>query len=147
MNRTYRSPVFTPPTAWPVAPTARSVVPSPLRSPMLATEAPKRSPGAMSGPFWVEALTSAVRCTVPSGFMNRTYRSPVPVPPPKRPVAPTAMSGVPSPSRSPILATEAPKRSPDAMSGPFGVEALISTTFLIAALFSVNTMRTEPAPE
>jgi hypothetical protein len=49
--------------------------------------------------------------TVPSGFRNRMWTAPRSVPPSSSPEAPTARSGVPSPSRSPIPATEMPNSS------------------------------------
>ena len=46
--------------------------------------------------------------------------------PASSPYAPTAMSGTPSRSRSPMPAADEPKKSLPAIDGPFWVEELIS---------------------
>ena len=69
----------------------------------------------------MEPFIFAVDLTEPSGFTNTTWTAP---PPPSR-GAPTARSSAPSPSRSPMLATEDPNRSPSDRSGPFEVEPFI----------------------
>ena len=61
----------------PYAPTARSVTPSPSRSPMAATEWPKRSYADRSGPWGVLAFISLVSLTVPSAYINMMCTAPV----------------------------------------------------------------------
>jgi hypothetical protein len=71
-------------------------------------------------PPWVELIFCSAR-TVPSGFRNRMWTAPRSVPPSSSRWAPTAMSGVPSPSRSPragdrwcrtVVVVEGPVRPP-----------------------------------
>ena len=109
----------------PHAPAARSGTPSLSRSPTAAADEPKKSLAASRGPLAVEALISAVLFTVPSGFMYSRWTAPASVPPASSPTAPTAMSPVPSRSRSPIRATDRPNSSPAASCGPLAVEAFI----------------------
>ena len=90
------------------APAAISATPSPSRSPMPATDEPKMSPSASEGPLGVDEFISAVLFTVPSEFMYSRWTAPLPLPPASSPLAPAAMSGTPSRSRSPIPATDEP---------------------------------------
>ena len=97
-----------PPPAPTVAPTAASGTPSPSISPMPATDVPKESPPATDG------LPSApsmlwVLFAVPSALSSTTYAAPVLL---CFPEAPAAMSGIPSPSMSPMPATDDPKALP-----------------------------------
>ena len=59
--------------------------------------------------------------------MNMMCTAPRALPPSSSPLAPTAKSFTPSPSKSPMFATEYPNLSPLVSSGPFVVESLIST--------------------
>ena len=61
----WAAPAFAAPASSPVAPTARSPTPSPSRSPIAASDAPKASLAARDGPLAVEALISAVLFTEP----------------------------------------------------------------------------------
>ena len=54
------------------------------------------------------------------------WTAPTFVPPASSPYAPTAMSGTPSRSKSPMPARDEPNRSLRASDGPLAVEALIS---------------------
>jgi hypothetical protein len=102
-----------PPSSSRLAPTARSGMPSPSRSPRPATiDAPNWSLSSSSPT--VRPPGELIFCsalTVPSGFRNRMWTAPRLVPPSSSACAPTAMSGMPSPSRSPIPATPMPKKS------------------------------------
>ena len=104
---------------------------------MFATDAPKKSLSASTGPFVVVSLISTVLCTVPFAFINMMCMAPRLVPPASSKFAPTAMSFMPSLFRSPMFATDAPKKSPSASTGPFVVVSLISTTELGYALLFV----------
>ena len=110
-----------------------------MRSPADVTDIPKLSLSARRGPFWVVALTSAARFTVPSAFISIMCTAPLPGPsasPP--PVAPAARSGTPSPLRSPADVTDIPKLSLPARRGPFWAVALISTVrFIMPSAFIV----------
>ena len=78
---------------------------------------------------------SVVCFTVPSGFISMTWTvSLVLRPPKKKPGAPAAISGVPSPSRSPMPATEEPSLSPSASDGPLGV---LAVPFIAMVCFTV----------
>ena len=123
----WTAPAEEAPASSPFAPTAMSAVPSPSRSPTAARDDPKESPLASRGPLAVEALISTVRFTVPSELRYSRWTAPAEEAPASSPFAPTAMSAVPSPSRSPTAARDDPKESPLASRGPLAVEALIST--------------------
>ncbi len=105
-------PVRGPPSSSLGAPAARSTTPSSSRSPMLATERPNMSscptpppkPPSVMLIFWW-ALT------VPSAFRKRIQTAPFMLPPSSARGAPTAMSVIPSPSRSPRGATARPNSS------------------------------------
>ena len=114
----------------PGAPATMSGTPSRSRSPMPATEEPKLSPFESTGPLGVAELISAVRFTVPSGLRNMTCRAPLPSPPASSPGAPAATSGMPSPSMSPMPATDEPKLSPLERIGPNGVPSWIPAVLL-----------------
>ena len=123
ISMTWTAPRLRPPPSSPDAPAAMSGTPSESRSPMPATEEPKVSEFARSGPWGVldVPFISMVSLTVPSGFISMTWTVPRSVPPVSANGAPAAMSGVPSPSRSPIPATEEPKVSSSESDGPWGV--------------------------
>ena len=83
---------------------------------MFATDIPKPSTSASSGPFVVEALISTVLSTEPSVFINIMCTAPRALPPLalpfssiSSPCVPTAMSLTPSPFKSPMFATDIPK--------------------------------------
>ena len=120
-----------PPASSPVAPATMSGIRSPFMSPRPATEEPRKSKVVSSGPFVVDRSISAVFFAVPSEFMNTTWTAPLlPSSPTSSPVAPTAMSSTPSPSTSPMPATEVPNKSPSSSEGPLGVVEFISAVFL-----------------
>ena len=109
------------------APTARSSTPSPSRSPMPAAEYPNQSLSASAGPRAVRSFIFDALFAVPSELSSTMYRAPrsAPVAPAAGaatavsvPCAPTAMSGIPSPSRSPVAATDEPKKSMSDRAGP-----------------------------
>ena len=130
---TCRAPTDVPEAASsPGAPAARSGTPSPSRSPTAASEEPSLSPLASEGPLDVVPSTAAARFTVPSELRNTKWTAPLEIPPPPLNIEPEARSGVPSPSRSPMPATDDPNSLPLASEGPFGVDELIS-----AVLFTV----------
>ena len=54
MNKMYNAPLSSVPPQQRFAPTAKSLIPSPLRSPMFAMESPKRSTFLNVGPFGVK---------------------------------------------------------------------------------------------
>ena len=83
-------------------PDTRSVTPSPSKSPMDATDLPKLSLSAKTGPFGVVPLISEVLFTVPSAFISMMYTVSVWD-------EPAARSVTPSPSKSPMDATDVPK--------------------------------------
>ena len=109
------APRLAPTKSSPYAPTAKSFTPSPSKSPMFATEYPKPSLFASVGPFVVEELISTVESTEPSVFMNMMCTAPrlepSLAPPSSSYHAPTAKSFTPSPSKSPMFATDMPKLS------------------------------------
>ena len=92
------------------APAAMSGVPSEFMSPIWATERPKLSPFASDGPFAVKEFISIVPCTLPLATAGTgpasDIRCSMPLPNDGWAFTPTAISGVPSPSRSPTGATE-----------------------------------------
>ena len=94
---------------------------------MFATDMPNLSSSASVGPFAVESLISTVESTEPSVFMNMICTAPRSVPPSSSPYAPAAKSFTPSPSKSPMFATDMPNLSLSDNVGPFAVESLIST--------------------
>ena len=87
---------------------------------------------------------SAVPFTVPSAFMNITCMAPRSSPPPSSPLAPATMSGISSPSRSPIPATDTPKKSSFDSEGPFVVVSFISTVFFTVPFAFMNITCTAP---
>ena len=91
-----------PSSSWRGAPTAISTAPSPFKSPSKETDEPNMSPAdSPSAPLtWTACLAE------PSAFINSTQ------PPPslETPGAPTATSGTPSRSKSPIPDTDEPNR-------------------------------------
>ena len=145
-NMTWSAPLVFPPASSPTAPAATSGTPSPSRSPAAATEYPKKSPFESEGPFAVVELISAVLFTVPSGFMYRTWTAPLWLPPASSPHAPAAMSGTPSPSRSPRPAAEAPKLSLSASEGPFAVVEFISAVLFTVPSEFMYRMWSAPLP-
>ena len=124
-NRRWTAPRSAPPASSPVAPTARSGTPSPSRSPTEAADAPNESYADSEGPLAVLPLISTVRFTVSLAFMNMTWTAPRSTPPASSLMAPTARSGTPSPSRSPMNATDAPNVSNVSSEGPLAVLPLI----------------------
>ena len=96
------------PDAVPGAPIIRSATPSLFRSPASAADLPKLSEFARSGPLEVRSSVSTVLFTLPSRFISMTWTAPRPVPPESSPGAPTAISGIPSLSKSPMPDTDAP---------------------------------------
>ena len=150
MNRTWTAPLLRCPSSSPGAPAAMSPTPSPSRSPMPATDEPKASSSASDGPFCVVELISAVPFTVPSEFMNRTWTAPLSGPPASSPLAPTAMSGTPSRSRSPTPAAENPNSSLSASEGPLAVvESILASLRTVPSSFMNRTLtapRSAPPP-
>ena len=132
MNSTCSAPLPLPPASSPGAPAAMSGTPSRSRSPTPASEEPNASPSESEGPLAVDELILAVLFTVPSVFMNMTWTAPLSLPPASSPGAPAAMSGTPSPSRSPMPAAEWPKLSLRERIGPNGVPS-----WILAVLFAV----------
>ena len=124
----WTAPAEEAPASSPFAPTAMSAFPSPSRSPTAARDRPKESPLASRGPLAVEALISTVRFTVPSELRYSRWTAPAEEAPASSPFAPTAMSAIPSPSRSPSAASDVPNRSELCSCGPFEVDASISET-------------------
>ena len=141
-NRMWTAPRLLPPASSPTAPAAMSATPSPSTSPIPATEAPKLSLSASEGPFAVDEFISAVLFTVPSELRNRMWTAPRLLPPASSPTAPAAMSGTPSPSRSPMPAAEVPNSSLFVSEGPF-VE-FISAVLLTVPSELRNRMWTAP---
>ena len=89
------------------------------------------------------SLISEVLFTVPSAFISMTYTALLPSPLALSPIVPTARSGTPSPSRSPMDATDMPKKSLSAKTGPFGVWSLIS---MAAVGYTSSLTRAMPRP-
>ena len=135
------------PESSPGAPTAMSAVPSPSRSPMPATEVPNSSPSASDGPLAVVEFISVVFFGPPYECSVITCTAPRRFPPSSSPFAPTAMSGTPSPSTSPMPATEVPNSSSSASDGPFAVVELISVVFLIVPSEFIKSTCTAPLSE
>ena len=98
----------------------------------------------MTGPFGVRSLIFEVLFTVPLEFISMTYTTFLPSPFALS-RAPTARSGTPSPSRSPMDATDVPKKSWSARTGPFGVRPLISMAAV--GYTSLLSVRTAPRPD
>ena len=146
MNMTWSAPRPAPPASSPVAPAAMSGTPSPSRSPIPETEAPSMSWSASEGPLGVALLISAVRFTPPSRLSSMTWSAPRPCPPASSPVAPAAMSGTPSPSRSPMPETDRPNRSKFASNGPSGVPPFISMVRLAVPSEFISIIWTAPRP-
>ena len=92
-----------PSSSWPGAPTATSTAPSPFKSPNRETDEPNMSPADSPGapPTWTACLAE------PSAFINSTQPAPSSL---ETPGAPTATSGTPSRSKSPIPDTDEPNR-------------------------------------
>ena len=110
------------------APTTRSAAPSRFRSPANPTDLPKLSPADSVVPGRLALFIATVRLTDPSEFRSITCAS-------LPPGAPAAMSGVPSPSRSPAAET-APRRSPSAIPGPLAVElSILAVPFTVPSEF------------
>ena len=87
-----------------------------------------------------------MRFTVIPSPMNIMNRSPVGMPVTEWPYAPTAISAIPSPSRSPMRATDEPNRSPSRSAGPFAVSEFISTVlFTVPSVFISKTYRSPDA--
>ena len=78
---TCTAPLLVPFASSPVAPTARSGAPSPLRSPTNATDAPKLSLSARPSLPSARSLISRERFTEPSVFISTTCMAPLSVPP------------------------------------------------------------------
>ena len=116
-----------PPVSSPVAPTAKSSTPLLSKSPMFATEIPKRSPSLKTGPLVVLELISSVDLTEPSVFMYKMCTAPLPLPPSSSACAPTTRSVTPSRLISPMLVIDEPNVSPFNNDGPFVVLSLILT--------------------
>ena len=98
-----------PPPSAPGAPATRSGIPSPSASPAAATEAPNPSPSSSEGPLGVPPFISNASLTPPVGLMSLTWTAPRSDPPASPPGAPAAMSGIPSPSASPMPAADRPR--------------------------------------
>eukprot|EP00967_Tisochrysis_lutea_P118886 scaffold193563_cov29-Tisochrysis_lutea.AAC.3 len=94
------------------APTTRSGRPSPLRSPGTASAEPNAEAGviAVVMPADVPLIFCTSR-TEPPGRRKSTYTAPASGPLSSSPGAPTAISLMPSPSKSPMRARDAPKLS------------------------------------
>ena len=92
------------------APTAIMGSPSPpARGPTYATDAPNRSPAPISCPGMDADVTGVTSLAVPLSFRNMTCAEPADgMPPYVWPIAPTTISVVPSPSRSPAAAAADP---------------------------------------
>jgi hypothetical protein len=111
-RRRWTAPALDAPSLSPRAPTARSGVPLPSRSPIPARALPNQSwssSAAVRGPAVADSFCSAR--TVPLAFRNSTCAAPRSVPPSSSSGAPTARSPMPSPSRSPMPATSWPNSS------------------------------------
>ena len=132
------------------APAARSGTPSPSMSPMPATPLPKASMSSSGGPFLTVSSNVAAPFTVPSGFISSTWTAPELLPASAEPAswfsAPAAMSGTPSPSKSPMPATEEPNESASDMPGPLGVAELISAVPFTVPSELRNRTCTAPLP-
>ena len=90
-----------------IAPTAKSLTPSPSRSPIFSAEYPNRSSFVNVGPFVVSELISTVDFTEPSLSMNNICTVPRLLPAALSSFdAPTTKSITPSPSKSPMFAIE-----------------------------------------
>ena len=89
-------------------------------------------------------LISAVLFTVPSELSSMTCTAPLESPPASSPGAPAATSGTPSPSKSPMPATDEPKLSLSASEGPLGVPAPIHAMLATVPSLSMNMTRTAP---
>ena len=133
-----------------LAPAAKSGTPSPSMSPMPATPLPKASMSSSGGPFLTVSSNVAAPFTVPSRFMNRTWTAPELLPASPEPAswfsAPAARSGTPSPSRSPMPATEEPNESRSETLGPPGVAELISAVLFTVPSELRNMTWTAPLP-
>ena len=70
MNKMCTVPRLSPPSSSKCAPTTKSIIPFPSKSPMLSTPIPNLSPSSSVGPFVVESLISTVDFTEPFVFMN-----------------------------------------------------------------------------
>ena len=119
-------------------------MPSLSRSPIPATDEPNRSRFDSAGPFSVLLFISAVLLMEPSAFMNMMCTAPRSVPPASSKWALAAMSGMPSPSRSPIPATELPKASSFNSAGPFAVSSFISAVSFTEPSAFMNMTCTAP---
>ena len=128
----------------PVAPTARSITPSPSRSPSDVTELPNKSEFASVGPPLVPLAIFTLLFTVPLEFSSSTCTAPRYVPPVSSVKAPTARPTTPSPSRSPSDVIELPKRSKSASVGPPLVPLAIFTLLFTVPLEFISSTWTAP---
>ena len=124
MNITCTVPRSRPPASSNGAPAAMSRIPSESRSPTEATEKPNSSSSESIGPPAVPLTIPIVFLTVPLGFISIMCTVPTKSPSVLSPGAPAATSGIPSPSRSPMAATEEPKAVRVARDGPPGMPVL-----------------------
>ena len=137
---TCTAPRYVPPVSSRTAPTARSVTPSPSKSPSDATELPNESESVSVGPPFVPLAIFTLLATVPFAFSNSTCTAPRFVPPVSSPVDPTARSVTPSLFKSPSNTTEAPKLSPFTSVGPpFMPLAIFTLLFTVPFAFSSST--------
>ena len=149
MNMMCTAPRLFPPASSKLAPAAMSDIPSLSRSPMFATDAPKLSLFDSAGPFDVLSFTSTVPSTAPFppvmiSLRNMTCTAPRPSPPASSPQAPATMSGIPSLSRSPMLATDMPKVSSSDSAGPPVVPPFIVTVPFTEPSAFMNIICTAP---
>ena len=128
----------------PFAPMAKSVTPSPSRSPNDANDAPKKSSFASVGAPFMPSAIFVLLFTEPLAFMNNTYTAPRSCPPVSSEEAPTARSVTPSPSKSPSDAIETPNRSSGLRFGPPFVALAIFAEFFTEPLVFMNSTNTAP---
>ena len=113
---------------------------------MFATDMPNSSSFDRAGPFSVPLFISEAALTVTPvpASTDMTCMAPRLLPPVSSPPAPAAISGIPSLSRSPMLATDVPKPSPSDSVGPFSVLPFISAVLLMEPSAFMNMMCTAP---
>ena len=125
-------------------PTARSTFPSRSRSPIPVTDEPNLSNAKMAGTLFVSLSIFLVSLTDPSGFIKSMNTAPILWPPEVTYGAPTATSGVPSRSKSPIPATDVPNLSNWEMAGAPAVSSSILTTLEKVPSTPMRSMWTAP---
>jgi len=143
-NKIQTAPLLVPPSSLKSSPTARSWIPSPSKSPMLATDCPKKSP--LNSLPLPNLLTFILKesLTLPFVFRNSIQTAPLLDPPSSFLGSPTARSWIPSPSRSPMLATLAPNSSPlNSLPLPNLLTFILKESFTLLLVFK-NKIQTAP---